>query len=182
VTVIDHNVAAKILKSGRIEPGDALHQLAENLDDIARAVFTARYFTKGRKKGRKNYALKKLGAKARKILFGGLVGFWIDAPGVKELPWATYARSKTYKGPFINFAMAYCGALADYLDAEARNGRAFGWSDDPEKSEKLRDEIRSVAADLRSIEQSSSKAREGLRLLGLGKIKNGKRFTKKPHS
>jgi hypothetical protein len=182
VTVIDDNAAARILKIGRVDPGAALPQLAKNLDDIARAVFTERCFIKGRKRGRKTYTLKKLGAKARRLLFGELVGFWIEAPGVEELPWATYARSKTYKGPFINFAMAYCGALADYLDAEARNGRAFGWSDDPEKSEQLRAEIRSVVVDLRSIEQSSSKAREGLRLLGLGKIKNGKRFTKKPHS
>lgn len=178
MTVIDDNAAAKILKSGRIEPGGRLHELAQELDEIARAVFTERCFTKGRR----NYTITKLGAKVRKILFGELVGFWIDAPGVEELPWATYARSKTYKGPFINFTMAYCGALADYLDAEARNGRAFGWYNDPEKSEKLLAEIRSVAVDLRSIEQSSSKAREGLRLIGLGKIKNGKRFTKKPHS
>ena len=164
-SVLSTDAVRAILREAGIRPsGNQLGVIAGELDGIAAAFLSERYFTGRDKRGRPRAVL---GAKLRKQLFGDLYGVWIEFPGITRLPGFTYRPGDSrYTGPFVSFVMGFCAGVANHIEEQTAGKPDATW--------------RGTIHLLRSIERGSGvHIRDGLRAIGVQKFKRA--IAKVPH-
>lgn len=156
--VITREKAESILRAaGIVLEGGDLSMAAQYLNEIARSLITNRHMARKDERGRTRTTL---GSAARLELFGNLVGAWIDYPGVHRLPGVTYNDiTGRYSGPFVTYLQGFCSAVAFYIKQQIAG--------DAHRQEAWRGVVRS----LENIARNGVHVRDGLRMLGIQRLK-----------